>query len=350
MQRLRASPVTAAILVINLGWFLWAEAQGSTEQTSTLLRFGAVEPVHVWMGEYWRLASHVFLHIGWFHLLWNGYAGFGICAGVERALGGRRFLLVYAASGLVGGAATTLTLYPTSAGASGAMFGMLGALLALRRRQLGTFQRFFADPAIRSTLLNAGIWLVIGTQLHFNNRAHGGGLVAGALLTWALTSPRRAVLLPLFGAAVGALLLASMRPGWNPSREEREVLGGFGARYQFGLDSFHTDVARGGRFLRRACDAGDALACANLDLAALEDPSRAAEAIAPLTRGCDAGTVLSCLALGAAYDEGRGVAKDPGRATDAYRRASRAGAKGAEAVKAACARGSAAACKAVSSP
>src|SRR6478672_1717596 len=93
IDRLKASPITFAILVINVAWFLWAEHHGSTETNAVLLRFGAVEPIHVWTGEYWRVASYMFLHIGWVHLLWNSYAGFSICAGVERALGQRRFLL-----------------------------------------------------------------------------------------------------------------------------------------------------------------------------------------------------------------------------------------------------------------
>ena len=99
-ERLRGAPVTVGLTAINVAFFLLAESSGSTRDASTLLRFGAVESQHVWAGQYWRLASYMFLHIGWAHLLWNSYASFGWCVRVERTLGHGRFLAVYLLSGL----------------------------------------------------------------------------------------------------------------------------------------------------------------------------------------------------------------------------------------------------------
>ncbi len=264
-ERIKAAPVTFAILVINLAWFLWAQKQGSTTHVDILLRYGAVEAVHVWSGEYWRLASHMFLHIGWIHLLWNAYAGFSVCANVERAIGPRSFLITYLVSGIAGGCATVITYYEaTSAGASGAMFGMIGALLALKRRELGNFKDFFQDPGTRSTLGSAGVWLLIGTQVNFNNRAHIGGLVAGALAAWAITSPRRRVLGPIVALGFVSLLVASIKPGWTPRGRERTELRSWGARYLFGLHEITPNRARGERFAHKACDAGDEDACNDL--------------------------------------------------------------------------------------
>jgi membrane associated rhomboid family serine protease len=212
-DRVRAAPVTFALLAINTAVFLAAEAHGSTTTTSTLLRFGAVEPYHVWSGQYWRLATYMFLHIGWGHFLWNSYASFGWCAPVERALGHSRFLAVYLLAGLTGGAASTVLEYPVSAGASGAMFGIVGATLALRRRQLPSFAAAFADPPTRATLLSIGIWTAIGmTALPMNNRAHLGGLVGGALATWVFTARRQAPLWIAYGLAFAALLVMATRP------------------------------------------------------------------------------------------------------------------------------------------
>lgn len=265
VERLRAAPITFAILAINLGWFLWAEKHGSTETTDILLRFGAVEPIHVWSGEHWRVASYMFLHIGWIHLLWNSYAGFGICADVERALGRWRFLVAYLVSGVAGGCATVITTYEgTSAGASGAMFGMIGALLALKHRQLGSFRAFLADRGTRATLVNAGIWLVIGTYVNFNNRAHFGGLVAGAAITWAMASGARRLLVPAFAVAFGALVIGSLKPWWRPRGEELEKLNGLAASYLTGK-GLTKNEARGLRFAKKACEAGSQAACEALE-------------------------------------------------------------------------------------
>jgi Rhomboid family len=75
--------------------FVLAERSGSTTRSATLLRFGAAWRVLVWQGEYWRLATSMFLHIGVIHLLWNGYYGFRLSTQVERAIGSGRFVALY---------------------------------------------------------------------------------------------------------------------------------------------------------------------------------------------------------------------------------------------------------------
>ncbi|HEY8080225.1 MAG TPA: rhomboid family intramembrane serine protease, partial [Labilithrix sp.] len=181
IERLRASPVTVALFAINAVVFLIAESKGSTTENATLIRFGAVEPLHVWSGEYWRLGSYMFLHIGWIHLLWNTAMGFSMCTVLERVIGRWRFLALYLVSGIAGGAATTLVTAPViSAGASGALFGIIGALLALRRRRLPSWSAATRDPMMRSTLfqlaLFVGITMIPQFGLHLNHRAHFGGM------------------------------------------------------------------------------------------------------------------------------------------------------------------------------
>lgn len=266
VERLRASPFTALILLVNTGWFLWATNHGSTEDVSILLRFGAVEPVHVWMGEWWRIASHMILHIGWIHFLWNSYMGFSFCAAIERELGGARFLATYLVAGLVGGCVTVLTLYPPSAGASGAMFGMIGAQLAIRYRVLGSLSAFTKDKTTRSIVMQAALWGVIGLFMNFNNRAHFGGLVGGAVATLALTTPKARLAFSGVLAGVVALFVAAIHPGWKPAGEELVRLRGWGATYLFGLEKFTVDVERGKRFETRACNAGSEAACRDLKI------------------------------------------------------------------------------------
>jgi rhomboid protease GluP len=183
----RAVPITALLTAINVAVFLWAESQGDTTEPLTLLRFGAVEPTLVRAGEYWRVATYMFLHIGWVHLIWNTWASVSWCSAVERVVGHTRFLAIYLLAGIGGGIASVLFSPAISAGASGAMFGIVGATLAIRGQQLGTLSDFFADRGVRATLANIGIWTVIGlTAIRMNHYAHFGGLVVGAIATWVL--------------------------------------------------------------------------------------------------------------------------------------------------------------------
>ena len=60
----RAAPVTFALAATDIAVFAWVAAHGSTTSTATLVRFGALEPSRVWAGEWWRLLTAAFLHVG----------------------------------------------------------------------------------------------------------------------------------------------------------------------------------------------------------------------------------------------------------------------------------------------
>jgi rhomboid protease GluP len=215
-DRIRNAPVTFAICAINLAYFLYVEAHGSTTNVLDLVRFGALERSHVWAGEYWRFITPVFLHIGWIHLLWNTYALVGWCAPVERAIGHLRFVFVYLATGMGACAVSLLAHDVTGAGASGAAFGIVGVTLALRWRALGSWEAFKADRWVRSTAVTIVLWTVLGfTAVRMDNFAHGGGLLTGALLGVILVrgpSMKRAarvVAWVAFGVAFASLLAAA---------------------------------------------------------------------------------------------------------------------------------------------
>jgi rhomboid protease GluP len=211
---LRSAPLTFVLAAINVAVFLWAERNGNTETITTLLQFGAAERVHVWSGEWWRLGTYMFLHIGWIHLLWNTYASIGWCVAVEKAVGSGRFLLVYLVSGVGAGCASVICHEAVTAGASGAMFGIVGLTLILRRRMLPSWDAFFQDRGVRSTFVNIGIWTVLGlTAIAMDNYAHGGGLVVGALAAWVITGPRASwAAWGAFAAAFALLFAAALRP------------------------------------------------------------------------------------------------------------------------------------------
>lgn len=275
-EKARQAPVTFGLAALDVVVFVLLEAKDSTVQQTgivTLLQVGANQRSHVWAGEYWRLATYMFLHIGWLHLAWNIYASVGFCAAVERALGKGRFLAVYLASGIAGGCLSVLFAPSTSAGASGALFGVVGAMLAIRRRQLPSFSAFFKDRATRSTLFNIAIWTFIGTfALRMDNAAHFGGLMMGFGLTWTLTSRRPLVEWVTFGLVSGAMLVLATRVvGPTPRPDDLRTMTTFGYAYLTGSEGFPKNDARARRFFARACHFGDSDACA---LSEAEDAQR----------------------------------------------------------------------------
>lgn len=266
LDRARMAPVTFGLAAVDILVFVLLEASHSTVYATdsvTLLQVGANQRTHVLGGEYYRLASYMFLHIGWLHLLWNIYASVGFCMAVERALGRVRFLSVYLLSGVAGGVASMTFNTVTSAGASGALFGVVGAMLAIRRRQLPSFAAFLKDPPTRSTLVNIAIWVAIGsTVLSMDNAAHLGGLVAGFLFTLAITTRHAHLAWRFaFGAGFAGLVLGALHP-WAPLKgQDLDQLTGLSAAYLHGASGFPKNVDRGERFAKKACADGSDLAC-----------------------------------------------------------------------------------------
>jgi rhomboid protease GluP len=216
-QVLREAPATAAILVACVVVFLLAERAGSTKDVATLLRFGAVSRGEVWDGQYWRLATSMFLHIGVMHLFWNWWFGFKMCSAAEAELGSWKFLALYLGSGVVGAAVSVMGHEAVSAGASGALFGLIGWRLVSLRLQIGSWRAFTQNPAIRRELIWIGAWFVLGAFIGFDNFAHGGGMLFGALFSWALGTGAepRPVRRRRWATAVGVglvLVAASLRP------------------------------------------------------------------------------------------------------------------------------------------
>jgi membrane associated rhomboid family serine protease len=154
-------------------------------------------------GEFYRLLTAAFLHGGIFHLGLNMYALYLFGPPLEQALGRLRFVALYGLSALGGSAASYAFSAPTqpSLGASGAVFGLLGAFLVVSRR-LGR------DASMVYVLL--AINLVAGFLLpNIDWRAHVGGLVAGAAVAAALAYAPRARRTPVqLGGCVAVLVVA----------------------------------------------------------------------------------------------------------------------------------------------
>ncbi len=168
----------AITLVVFLGQFLSIELF----QFDWLLEMGAKSGPEILSGEIWRFITPIFLHVTIPHVLINMYSLYAIGPAVERFFGTARFVAVYLLSGIAG---VILSLafspYP-SAGASGAIFGLLGALgafLYIHRGLFGRFGLIQLRQIVLVALLNLGLGLMPG----IDNWGHLGGLLAGIALT-----------------------------------------------------------------------------------------------------------------------------------------------------------------------
>ena len=165
--------VTISLIIICILTFIatYIFGGGSTN-IDTLLRFGANYQPLVKSGEVWRLISSMFLHIGFLHLLFNMYALWIIGKQLETFLGKFKFIIIYLGSGFLGSLLSVVLHTSVSAGASGAIFGLLGSLLYFGyhyRLYLGTVLKTQIIPVI---ILN----LIIGFTLSgIDNFAHIGG-------------------------------------------------------------------------------------------------------------------------------------------------------------------------------
>jgi membrane associated rhomboid family serine protease len=166
---------------------------GSTSDIGGLVRFGANVKSAVAVGEWWRLPASTFLHIGVLHLVLNMYGLWIVGRLVEQMTGSLRFFAIYMVAGVAGAFASYYVGGPeTSAGASGAVFGLLGALLIeLRVHRASYPQRW------RSALFGILLFLTIANiAIGFlypaiDQSAHLGGLAAGALATLLLSRNSR---------------------------------------------------------------------------------------------------------------------------------------------------------------
>lgn len=177
----------AAIVIV---WIMMSLAGGSTN-TQVLIRFGANYGPLILQGEVWRLFTSMFLHIGLTHLAFNAYALYVFGMEMERLYGPDRFIVIYILSGLFGSLASFASRGPNvlSAGASGAIFGIIGMNLAyflLHRKNFGQLGR----QRVMNTLFIIGLNLFFGfTVPGIDNLAHVGGLIAGFALGYGL-APR----------------------------------------------------------------------------------------------------------------------------------------------------------------
>ncbi len=191
LMRGRQPLVTYALIAINLLVFGFESANGGSDNVQTLLNLGALSPILIQQGQWWRLCTAIFLHAGVAHILFNMTSLFAVGTLAERLYGSPRFLAIYLGAGLIGSissvayGAMTGQAHEVGVGASGAIFGVAAALVTVR------FQRSNVIPdrlrrRISSSMLPLVAFSLVFAYLtpHVDNSAHLGGIVGGAILSF----------------------------------------------------------------------------------------------------------------------------------------------------------------------
>ena len=180
--RLPLQPVRATYVFLILIGLVFAVQLAGFD--TVIKQYGEKENSLIAQGQIWRLLTAVFIHGTLLHILFNAYALYNLGREVEMFYGSFRFSLIFFFAGL-SGSVTSMLLNPSpSVGASGAIFGLIGAegvFLYRNRRLLGERGRRGLQNIIFIVVLN----FAIGLQAQFiDSWAHLGGLIGGALLGW----------------------------------------------------------------------------------------------------------------------------------------------------------------------
>ncbi|MFC7060631.1 rhomboid family intramembrane serine protease [Halobacillus seohaensis] len=207
---------TFILLAINLILFGLMEWQGDSTSVLTLIEFGAKFNPAILEGEWWRIITSMFLHIGIIHLLMNMLALFYLGMAVERIYGSLRFICIYFLSGIFGGLASFMVNPQIAAGASGAIFGLFGALLFFGLKH----KRLFFRTMGYNLLLIIGFNIAFGIFVpQIDNGAHLGGLVGGFIASMIVYLPkisfnyRQLVAALVYGVAISCMILLGIGNG-----------------------------------------------------------------------------------------------------------------------------------------
>jgi rhomboid protease GluP len=185
---------TPAIVVGNIIVFVAMIACGVnmlTPETQDFIKWGANFGPKTMDGQWWRLITHMFLHFGILHIGFNMWVLWNLGRLMERLVGNTGFVLLYSVSGIAGGIAS-LAWNPgvVSAGASGAVFGVGGALLGFLLLRRDTIPIEALKPLRNSMLTFLAYNLIFGLVVPgIDMAAHVGGLVTGFVCGLALSQP-----------------------------------------------------------------------------------------------------------------------------------------------------------------
>ena len=182
IKKLGETKVTAVLMFVNIAVFVLMSLTGGSESIENLIRFGAMVNPLVHEGGWWRIVTAAFIHIGFFHIMFNMYFLYNIGPLFEKLYGSVNFLIIYLLAGVMGnlftyafGGANTV-----SAGASTSLYGMFGLAI-------GLMLNYRDDAVLRG--LGASFISIIAINLIYSLLAPGigiqghlGGFIGGIIL------------------------------------------------------------------------------------------------------------------------------------------------------------------------
>lgn len=194
-------------------------------ETEVLIDMGAKYILGLVNGEYWRFISPMFVHIGIIHFLFNSFGLYIIGPQLEELFGRRWFLAIYLGAGICGNVCSAATNLAVSAGASGALFGLLGAGYYLERIVRKKIEQHTGHKVRRGMFgMLVVINIVIGILVPgIDNAAHIGGLIAGiaiasARVYWSINRTRSLAIITLLVTVNLGLMVLSSSISYNFKR------------------------------------------------------------------------------------------------------------------------------------
>jgi rhomboid protease GluP len=179
----RKAPVTMTILVLIAIVFAYEVMTQAYDSDEAMVAMGAIVPGLVQRGQLWRLIASMFLHGGWLHWLANSWALYQLGTLYEVLFGSKRFALIYFSTGIIAGVASSMYNHGPAVGASGAIFGILGAFIFSIRRSPVYRHQSWTRGLIGQLVFWIVVNIAIGYSLPFiDNVAHVGGLISGLIL------------------------------------------------------------------------------------------------------------------------------------------------------------------------
>ena len=249
-KRFYFTPWLLAANILVFAYMAWSGAGIWKPSWEVLFNWGGNLGAVTASGEWWRLVTNLFIHLGILHLAVNMWVLNGMGRMIERLLGSGVFLLIYLGSGILGGMAS-IYAYPTmtSAGASGAIFGLYGALFGfcIRSRQGISLKTWGSLPGNGLGLVTLNLFVIVAcnffigfTNEGIDNMASAGGLASGFVLGYVGSQS--------FGRFLGDgllarppalvtvlwLLMASLSLTFLPSRPYAEFFTYLGESYLYG--------------------------------------------------------------------------------------------------------------------
>ncbi|NGX38628.1 MAG: Rhomboid protease GluP [Chlamydiae bacterium] len=187
---MKRRPITTLLIAINIAFFALMMVSGVSlfaPTTTDIFLWGGSFGEAILLGQWWRLFTCMFIHIGVMHLVMNMYSLFYIGSYLEPLLGKTRFLVAYLATGLI---ASLMSFWwhlhsgIVGAGASGAIFGMFGVFLAFLTTKL--IPKVARDALLKNIGIFVAYNLLYGLRQGVDNSAHIGGLLSGIVIGYLL--------------------------------------------------------------------------------------------------------------------------------------------------------------------